>query len=237
MRLLECLENRALLTAVLENGVLTVTGTAGDDVISIVKRGDGTKIGVLESVRNVVAPPAPSAAGEARGRHGRHGNSERGGTPPTVTEFDLASVTSIVVNAGDGNDAVSIGGKHRRTTLTISATFNGDAGNDLLIGGAAADQLNGGEGNDRLDGRAGDDLLKGGNGADRIEGGLGNDSMYGEAGNDRIYAADRGGVDLVDGGENDTPTVELPGDFAVLDSADTASAIEKQILRGVLPST
>ena len=53
---------------------------------------------------------------------------------PTVTRFAASSVTSIVVNAGDGNDRVWLKG-NRKSPFTVKATINGGAGDDRLAGG------------------------------------------------------------------------------------------------------
>src|SRR4051812_31216243 len=90
---IEDLEQRALLSAVLSGGVLTVTGTSGNDVITIWTGRDdagNAQLIVTEAVR-----PAKGATRVA----------------PTVTRFAAASVTSVVVNAGDGNDSVALTGR------------------------------------------------------------------------------------------------------------------------------
>jgi Ca2+-binding RTX toxin-like protein len=91
---------------------------------------------------------------------------------------------TVVVNGGDGNDSLTVLAK---STEIISATLNGEGGDDVLIGADTGDTLNGGEGNDRLvggkggdgmDGGAGNDTLvwNNGDGSDFIEGGAGNDT-------------------------------------------------------------
>jgi Ca2+-binding RTX toxin-like protein len=76
-------------------------------------------------------------------------------------EFDLEDVTAILVDAGDGNDAVSLAG------VPIPATLRGGDGDDTLVGGTAADSLAGGDGNDSFfsaDSVA--DTVSGGDGTD-----------------------------------------------------------------------
>jgi hypothetical protein len=93
--------------------------------------------------------------------------------------FSNSAVTSIVVNALDGNDRVVLGATVR------GATINGGAGDDQLFGGANADSIIGQDGNDVLVGGAGNDSLDGGNGDDLIiaaDGGL--DRIVGGAGSD-----------------------------------------------------
>jgi Ca2+-binding RTX toxin-like protein len=84
--------------------------------------------------------------------------------------FDIASVTSIELDGGGGNDLLKL-----NPGLAIPASISGGDGNDKLIGGAANDALLGGDGDDHMTGNAGDDLL---------DGGLGDDVMLGSAGID-----------------------------------------------------
>ncbi|MGE5610269.1 MAG: calcium-binding protein, partial [Bacillota bacterium] len=74
---------------------------------------------------------------------------EDGGTP---TDFTAAAVTSILVNAGDGDDSVAIS-----SAITVPATIRGGNGNDYLVGGAGNDVLDGGFGADDIYGGGGND--------------------------------------------------------------------------------
>lgn len=94
----------------------------------------------------------------------------------TVANTDL-----IRVNAGDGNDTISL---DETNGPLPAAELNGGDGNDTLTGGSGNDQLFGQDGNDSLFGRAGDDSLSGGSGEDFIAGGAGNDTLFGGSGND-----------------------------------------------------
>ena len=87
--------------------------------------------------------------------------------------------------------------------------FDGEAGNDLVVGGSDADRLFGGLGNDTLYGQGGADTLDGGAGDDLIAsygelkpvlllGGGGNDSLIGTDSADTLNAGP--GVDSVWGG-------------------------------------
>jgi Ca2+-binding RTX toxin-like protein len=201
----EGLEQRSLLSASIVGGVLTVTGTDGNDLISVraAKNGDGAAI-------YVVTENVKPAKGEDW-------------ADPTVSTFLQSDVTAgIVVNAGAGNDRVSIGGSKRGGAITASATLNGGDGNDELNGGGGADVINGDAGNDRISGGAGADKLNGG------------------AGNDRIDARDGAATDVIDGGDNDAVTTTTstskrkrstgnPGDVAVIDTGDTATNVEQTI--------
>lgn len=108
--------------------------------------------------------------------------------------------------AGLGGDDVLIGGDFDMG-YPIHNYLNGGSGNDVVVGGAAADDLIGEDGDDRLYagngddfviGDAGEDLLRGGDGNDWLQGGAGRDEMFGEAGDDRLDGV--GGSDTLDGG-------------------------------------
>jgi Ca2+-binding RTX toxin-like protein len=93
----------------------------------------------------------------------------------------------------------------------VNATFIGDAGPNVLLGGFGDDTLRGGGGGDRLRG-----IYFGGDSPD------GSDSLYGEAGNDSLDAVDTvSGNDLVNGGEGFEGGVDSdncsadPGDVVV----------------------
>jgi hypothetical protein len=105
-------------------------------------------------------------------------------------EFALA-VSSIVVDARDGNDLILIA--HQVQT---DAELYGGAGNDLISGGSGHDRifgeggcdiLLGNFGNDHLDGGDGDDFLFGGLGDDVLIGGLGYDWLFGGPGRNRLF--------------------------------------------------
>jgi Ca2+-binding RTX toxin-like protein len=96
---------------------------------------------------------------------------------PDQLVCEAAPIAGFEVNAGSGDDVVSLGRE-----VPIPATLRGGPGNDKLLGGAAADKLLGGSGDDTLVGRAGDDWLYGGTGDDRLVGGSGNDLLRGGSG-------------------------------------------------------
>jgi Ca2+-binding RTX toxin-like protein len=90
---------------------------------------------------------------------------------------------TVVVNGGDGNDAVTVLAK---TSEIAGVTLNGDGGDDVLTGADSADTLNGGDGNDRLVGAKGNDVMNGGAGNDTLvwNNGDASDTNNGDAGND-----------------------------------------------------
>lgn len=226
----ETVEPRLCLSATLDaaTGVLTVTGTAENDRI-VVRKGANNTIAVIESV--VSARPA-----------------QRGDRPLTPTEitrttFPRGDVTAVVVNAGDGDDHVTLGWKVlvrrrgiRLHALEIPATLNGGAGNDFLRSGHGPDSLNGGGGNDFLTALGGNDTLNGDAGNDHLDAGRGADLLSGGAGNDRLVALDATGTDTLDGGDNDPVTTTNPGDVAILDAGDVVTSVEKTRIREAQPA-
>ncbi|RYG61472.1 MAG: calcium-binding protein [Alphaproteobacteria bacterium] len=81
--------------------------------------------------------------------------------------------------------------------------LEGDAANNLILGGGGDDSIYGGAGNDELQGGIGDDYLKGGDGIDFLRGGADNDTLFGDAGNDTLWG-DAGNDFLSGGAGNDT---------------------------------
>jgi hypothetical protein len=79
-----------------------------------------------------------------------------------------------------------------------AVTLRGGAGENIVVGddaaqnmylGAGDDQLFGGGGNDIVGSADGNDLLDGGSGADLVVGGIGNDSLLGGSGNDVLQGS------------------------------------------------
>ncbi|MEM9059383.1 MAG: Ig-like domain-containing protein [Pseudomonadota bacterium] len=93
------------------------------------------------------------------------------------------------------------------------ATFNGDAGDNTLIGLPEDDTINGFGGNDSLSGLGGTDVINGGSGDDTIQGGAGSDSIMAGADNDtviHVFADNVGTTNDYDGeGGTDTLRLEL----------------------------
>src|SRR5215211_7576202 len=95
---------------------------------------------------------------------------------------------TVIVNAGDGNDAITVLAKSTglADAELASSGLNGDGGDDVLTGPDSNDTLIGGEGNDRLVAGKGDDVMNGGGGNDTLvwNQGDGSDRANGDAGND-----------------------------------------------------
>ncbi|MDN3524741.1 peroxidase family protein [Halomonas sabkhae] len=103
----------------------------------------------------------------------------------------VSDVTQVVGNYIETDDAV------------VNGTTGGDAeggatqGDDIIIGGASANELNGQGGNDTLNGGDGDDRLLGANGDDTLDGGLGDDQLIGHAGSDTAIYRNGHGSDTI----------------------------------------
>jgi hypothetical protein len=198
---LEPLDVRAMPSATLADGVLTVTGTSGKDNIVITET-DGM-ISVSGQQIDVGGTPADSVA--------------------------VADVTSVVVSTGKGNDRINLGGVSVAATVFAGDgndivvgglgddTIDGAKGNDTLSGGAGNDTLTGGDGNDTLDGGDGDDVLDGGKGNDKLSGGAGFDTLTGGSGKNKLSDPD-----LAPPGQPPAPTpalTRLEGTLAAVDLA------------------
>lgn len=188
---LELLDLRALPSASLANGVLTIDGTDGRDVIVVHQMGGklsvaGQSIDVNGTlVRSILATEVARisvAAGDGNDR------------------IDLSQVrVPTVVDAGGGNDVVLGGmnddvieggaGKDRLVGLAGNDILRGGNGNDTLFGASGNDALLGQDGDDKLYGQAGDDELDGGSGNDIVMGGFGRDHNQGGGGVDKITDA------------------------------------------------
>ncbi len=161
---------------------VTITGTAGNDVIS--------------ATRTVPGQPLPTDAGETL--LGLGGNDRLDGAGGADTMFggagndsytisDVGDIASEETNAGvddGGLDSVS---------SAISFTLGSFIENLTLVGSAVEGGGNGIA--NRITGNALDNVLRGGGGNDNLNGGLGADTLFGGSGND-IYAVDNEG-DLV----------------------------------------
>ena len=116
-----------------------------------------------------------NAAGVIRVDVGANGSFEDDGSST------VANTTRIVVNAGGGDDVVTLS---EAMGALPGATMNGDEGNDALTGGSGGDDLSGSSGDDTIVGKGGFDTLTGGSGADTITGGDADDGASGDEGDD-----------------------------------------------------
>jgi Ca2+-binding RTX toxin-like protein len=152
------------------------------------------------------------------------------------------------VDAGDGNDVVTIGEGQlpqspqlaaRRPSLgNLSAinltqfrtrlsgivlqapgsTIVGGSGNDTITGGAGGDTITAGAGDDVVTARAGADNIDAGVGVDRVDAGVGDDDVTGGPGNDTINGGD--------GNDALTDRLIAPSPIDALREAQTINTIE-----------
>jgi Ca2+-binding RTX toxin-like protein len=144
---------------------LVLAGSPGDDRITIELSADGRSYEIDSVTPLEVASPVCSH-------------------PEKVQEelvCEAAPIAGFEVNTGVGNDSVVIG-----RLVPVPATIRGGEGDDILVGGAAADKLIGGPGDDELNGRGGNDVLIGGSGDDTLIGGPGNDILQGGTGHNTL---------------------------------------------------
>ncbi|MEO2036550.1 MAG: hypothetical protein ABGZ35_31125 [Planctomycetaceae bacterium] len=116
------------------------------------------------------------------------------------TTIPLNKLTSIVVNAGSGNDRVD-GWDGSEYGWDGINQLHGGSGDDVLTGTAHVDWIYGDGDNDYLDGLEGDDILRGGSGDDHLDGGTGDDQLHGSSGED--FLGGGGGDDTLYGGSDD----------------------------------
>jgi hypothetical protein len=193
------LESRTMMSASLVNGVLTVSGTAGHDHLTVEQGSAG--IYVMENgVRTNIM-----SSGKA------------------VQTLSATSVKSIVMNGYDGHDHLGVS----FTLGTKPAKFYGGDGNDEVVGGYGNDQIWGGAGNDTISGRNGNDYIHGGTGNDTLKGGSGNDEIicaddtdtaYGNSGNDTLSGGE--GSDNLYGGSDKDQLAGGTGDDGLFGGED-----------------
>ncbi|MBC7907805.1 MAG: tandem-95 repeat protein, partial [Rhodospirillaceae bacterium] len=112
-------------------------------------------------------------------------------------DYIYGSASGSTVSLGAGNDTFD---NTEVSSVVVSDTVDGGAGNDLIYTGNGDDVLKGGSGNDLLYGEAGNDVLTGGTGDDNLIGGSGDDNFLFDFG---------AGHDTVNGGTNWTDTIDL----------------------------
>jgi Ca2+-binding RTX toxin-like protein len=209
----ETLESRKLLSAVLSGDELKVGGTGKDDHI-FVSLSAGNPAQLEVKVNGEVSTFELASVREIK-LYGLGGNDrieilETNGVIPRETRmFGGGGADTLVGGAGidrihgdDGNDVVTGGGNKDRCW--------GDGGDDAVYGGRGDDLVDGGDDNDYLEGNKGRDNMFGGNGkdhcrglegSDSLDGGAQADTLDGDAGDDSIFGA--GGNDACSGDDGD----------------------------------
>ena len=201
----------------LSDGTLHVSGTAGNDNLSLIVRGSELRVwlegsGTLTFPIGDVSRIAIDSGG---------GDDTIDWTGIAIPTYCFGGLGNDRMTAGTGDDTLSGGGGRDYLSggggddfVSGGATndelyggpgadhLEGGAANDLLAGGAHDDRLYGDAGNDVLSGNHGKDVLYGGDGDDDVTGGAGWDLHSGQGGNDRLFARD-GRDDEVLGGDGE----------------------------------
>ena len=143
------------VTGSIQGTTLTISGDGADDTIAVAPSADTTRLEV---------------------------DTNADGNPDL--SFDRSLFDKTVVNAGAGNDAVTIASG----TSTDGVSVDGGPGEDVVQDGDGGDIVHGGEGDDLLSGGRGNDTLFGDAGADTFTWtpGDGSDTMEGGDGVDRF---------------------------------------------------
>lgn len=223
----ENLEDRVLLSGnvFVQNDVLMVEGTSGDDLVEVRQIGNEIQVSVNQFDFGRFELPFNNITVQTF-----DGNDEvRFQANVQLDAIVFAGQGDDIVRTGSGDDFIDGGaGDDRIIARTGNDQVVGNSGSDILwgqagddildgasdddslIGGAGNDQLLGGDGNDvllgqggadTLAGQQGDDLLAGGSGSDLdLNGGDGNDNIFGNGGNDVIQGGN--GVDVIHGGQH-----------------------------------
>jgi Ca2+-binding RTX toxin-like protein len=151
----------AAVSGAVSNGTLTITGDAADNSIFMrLKAG------------------APNTL-----------ELDLGGDGTAEQSFDRNTFTTIVVNAGGGNDLIRLDVLNGVFTAQEATTVKGQDGNDTLQGTPRDETFEGGAGDDTLDTNGGNDNFLGGAGNDQvIMGFFGSHVVDGGSGNDTATA-------------------------------------------------
>jgi hemolysin type calcium-binding protein len=146
--------------------------------------------------------------------------------------FDRSSFSAVDVQAGGGDDEVSV----QNGDLGLQGiTLNGGGGDDRLIGGSTAEILIGGGGNDFVDGNIGADSAQLGGGADTFQWdpGDGSDTVEGQGGNDTLQFNGSNAPEQIDMSANG-PRVRLTRNVGAIDM--DLDGIERLNLRALAGS-
>lgn len=217
----EGLESRVFLSVAFRGGILSITGTDGDDVIRLshpVKAPHGRRVllGADDSItlvdinqtrfrfhtRAIHEITIDAMGGDDRINLWRSPNFNCLFPEPIVFPIlDFSPLIHTMISGGEGRDSI-VGGLGDDVIL-------GGPGSDTLFGNDGDDRLIGGEGDDYLFGAYGEDVLRGSAGDDILDGGVGNDRSFGGSGNDFLDGVD-GDDELWGGGGDD----ELKADSA-----------------------
>jgi len=223
----EMLESRRLLSATLEAGVLTITGTEASDLIAL-------EAGLIAG--DVVVANAPGVdagtlfSGVTAIQINALGGNDRINLAADVLALD-GTAMDATIDAGSGNDRVNCGagddtilggdgndtitdaggmnnvsagaGNDRVTLLGIGAqTVDLGDGNDTLVTGDGDDNILGGAGHDKITAGHGHNIIDAGDGHNRITTGDGDDQITAGSGHDHVKAGNGNNTVNVGDGNN-----------------------------------
>jgi hypothetical protein len=211
-------------------GHLILTGTAGDDVITVsphLRRLDPGTFGPAQLDGVFVSDDSGTSNFLLFGKSAEH-LTIRGGAGNDRITVDPRVTQNLHLDGGPGDDRIQGGAGNDVITGGAGSDYidggsgddriDGGGGNDVLYGGAGKDVIQGGSGDDYVEGGKGDDSVRGGPGNDVVSGGQGKDAVSGDDGNDVLYAG--AGKDQLWGGFGNDHIYAKPGD-QVLDSPGT----------------
>lgn len=233
----------AAVTAVVVNGQLTVTGTAGDDTITIASENDFVTINGLNPENGAFE----SALLSSIVIYGDEGNDTIDVSAITAPAFNVINGLSLEVYAQGGDDTVitsagaaaaTFSGAQGSDTLrvtvdgellfTSSSQFTGNSVPNVvngfeqaeLIGGAGADTIDAREAGfaASISGGEGDDMLSASAYGGTLDGGDGDDTVNGGAGLDVVLASP-GSDKVTSTSGGDTLVLSADDDMALADTA------------------
>src|SRR4051812_16819560 len=160
----EQLERRQLLDAMIVGRVLVVTGDGNANAITLAAPANQVTVNIDGTPFAFNTANFDTISVDALG----------GGDTVTMPGNLPASVTGVTIVGGTGGD-----------------TIHGSNLNDTVDAGTGNDSIDGGDGEDTIQGNDGNDTINGENGDDRIFPGLGDDSITGGAGADTATYEER----------------------------------------------
>ena len=196
------------LLAAVQNGMLTVIGSRGNDSITVTPGSDAGEV-VLDG-NGIVTTFAGVSSIEIFGDEGDDTIIVNGSIPSELygcrgDDFILGSSGPDLIHGGLGEDNLNgrngadiIYGSAPGMADTFGNTIQGGRGQDAIVGTDFADIIFGGEANDTIVAFDGDDEIFGGQGADVIHAGFGDDTIRAGESNDEVFGGP--GDDLILGG-------------------------------------